>query len=232
MFKKNRKLLIPEMVKIGGMVYTILFPYEFDEAPNNIGLHNYPAGVIKVSDGGRPWAKIHETLLHEIVHAIDYVWLGCLMGHTQIHKLAQGWYQVLCDNNIDWQDYEKIPKKVKVGGYTYKIEYPHRFVDTTEVTWTQVNHQKLVIRMSAGNQEEDWPPWFVKMNLAFVINSAVANIFMEEPIRDWEQDEDAEYDYPPPQVLQVVSNAIYQLLSENPIEECIKNGVYFDKGGK
>jgi hypothetical protein len=229
--KKSRELLLPETVKIGGYDYDVIFPYDFDEAPGFTGLHNYPSGIIKVADKGRPWAKIHETLLHEIFQGLDYIYFGGTLGPGQIQKLAMGWYQLLRDNDIDWQDFEKIPKSVKVGGYTYKIDYPYRFVDRTEVTWTQTNHQRLFIRMSNGTLDEEWPARFVKQNLAFVLNTAVNNVYMEFPIEDHIADDETEYDYPPPQMLHVASMAIFQVLVDNPIEDCINNGVKIDEGG-
>jgi len=97
---------IPKKLKIGGYIWDVIYPYEFAERTDRFGFTDVIRKKIylrEVDDGGKkmPEAYIFETLLHEIIHAIDYIYnsTGDLKEETVI-GLGRGLYQVLKDNKI------------------------------------------------------------------------------------------------------------------------------------
>lgn len=104
---------IPEMIRVGGRDYRILYPHLFrDSTTHPAGQHDPAGQTIKLSainthgETRHPQAIWH-TLLHEILHAIDYVYCGAALlemeqkGEMIIDQLAEGLLQVLQDNHLE-----------------------------------------------------------------------------------------------------------------------------------
>ena len=47
---KNNKIKLPKVVKVGGLLYTIMFPYVFVDQPTYVGLHNGSTTIIRIAD--------------------------------------------------------------------------------------------------------------------------------------------------------------------------------------
>lgn len=134
---------LPNIVRVGGFDLKVYFPYNFDDmnmGEKDLGLFEPSALKIKVQGydtGGvlYPNSIILQTFLHEIFHAIDLIYcydkinslddtfFGEDSEEVSIPSLSVGWYQVLKDNNL--LTLKTIPKKVRVGAYTYDIIYPY-----------------------------------------------------------------------------------------------------------
>lgn len=104
---------IPEMIRVGGRDYRILYPHLFrDSTTHSTGQHDPAGQAIKLSainihgETRHPQAIWH-NLLHEILHAIDYVYCGAALlemgqtGEMIIDQLAEGLLQVLQDNHLE-----------------------------------------------------------------------------------------------------------------------------------
>ena len=98
---------IPKKIKVGGKIYTIDFPYKFKERGDLQGQCDSTLDIIRIgADDGcgnrRSFSSIVITLIHELLHAIDYD-----TGHkifieneNALEGLSHGIYQVLVDNGF------------------------------------------------------------------------------------------------------------------------------------
>lgn len=107
---------IPKTLKIGGHDIKVIYPYVFTEVDGKYGQFDHAAKEIRISNldsGGQERAEsgVLVTLLHEIVHVVDY-----LTGHhgfsgdngeNKIEGLSEGLFQVLRDNDLDFRKTEK-----------------------------------------------------------------------------------------------------------------------------
>jgi len=127
----------PDSLKIGGHIYKVEFPHAFEEE-DQTGVCDYMQGVIRVSDvykhRKRAEQRIKSTLLHEVFHAIDHIYNSRMINNSKksektIDSLECYWFQILADNDLYLEDDFKYPKKVRIGGYDYKVEYPYEFTE-------------------------------------------------------------------------------------------------------
>jgi hypothetical protein len=109
------RMKLPAEVKIGGREYKITFPYLFqDNAQVLYGLHDPGMLSIRISEVDESGNKrtdfaLLQTFLHELIHAVDYVYnQGALTrsdnGERTIDQLAEGLLQVLRDNEINFSN--------------------------------------------------------------------------------------------------------------------------------
>ena len=96
---------IPKKIKVGGHVYRVIYPCDFAENKNLRGQHDGDTKEIRISDDG-PESVIAETLLHEILHAVDSVTGYKLFEDNEraIVGIGEALFQVLRDNNLDFRD--------------------------------------------------------------------------------------------------------------------------------
>ena len=104
---------IPELIKVGGMLIKIFYPTEPVIFKNEKGEDTQADGKILISMGemhiagknvkeNNVYTKdyIGQVFMHEILHAIDYVYNSDHLSEDEIERLSQGLYQVLKDNKI------------------------------------------------------------------------------------------------------------------------------------
>jgi hypothetical protein len=102
---------IPKTLKIGGRIYKITIPFVFTDAHRCLyGLHDPAKQTIKMTELDEFGVKRHQqsidhTFLHEILHAIDNVYIGGKIGMYEdgehiIDQLAEGLLQVIRDNKL------------------------------------------------------------------------------------------------------------------------------------
>jgi len=92
-------------VKVGGFIYKVDYPYAFKERGDLSGQANLTGLTIRVCDrdaGGELYAKekLAEIILHEILHCVDNIYNSNSLEDDQVHRLANGLYQVLKDNDL------------------------------------------------------------------------------------------------------------------------------------
>ena len=99
--KKSRML---KTLKVGGLNYQIVYPYVFETNAVLLGLHEGDQARIKVTKRflnlERHWTKITETLLHEIVHAVDHVYAGNILIEDEVFIMSNYLFQIIRDNKL------------------------------------------------------------------------------------------------------------------------------------
>lgn len=104
---------LPKTLKIGGRKYKVIYPYHFrDTTTTTLGLHDPSGSIIRISDidehgNVRSDFSILHTFLHELIHAVDFVYNNnCITlaetGEGAIDQLAEGLLQVLRDNKLSF----------------------------------------------------------------------------------------------------------------------------------
>jgi len=100
---------LPKELKIGGHVVKVLYPYNFKERVDLSGQYDGQYDEIRIAGcdmGGhaRLESSVWVTLIHEILHAIDYT-----TGHRvftdneqAIEGISEMIYQVLVDHGCLW----------------------------------------------------------------------------------------------------------------------------------
>jgi hypothetical protein len=162
---------LPKKVKVGFAEYTVIYPYVFEDDPTFVGYHDGPNCELKISSHThnvrRADIKIYETLLHEIVHAIDYIYCCCSMNETEVTQLAKGLLHVLRENNLYLNDRNKMPKEVNIGGFTYNVDCPYEVSEG--VVSSIVKHESLSILLAGGYDGRDFNWRILKKNFLTAI---------------------------------------------------------------
>ena len=100
---------IPEKFKIGGHIYTVQFPYRFEERSDINGLHLRESTNIRITDCDETGCKrsvstIYVTVIHEVLHSIDQAFCHGILandkenGENIIKGLSEGIFAFLIDN--------------------------------------------------------------------------------------------------------------------------------------
>ena len=149
---KKNILKLPETLKVGPINYEVLYPYIWVDNYAR-GMTHLTKGYIKVSDKDGPFEqadqKILETFLHEIVHAIDNIYLGSVFEEDDVAIIGIALLQVIRDNNINFAT-NTIPKKVKVGAFDYTVLYPYEYLDTTDL---DASHDEVSLAFRIAEQD-------------------------------------------------------------------------------
>lgn len=206
--------LLPNNVKVGGVVYKVVFPYNFDEDQNLTGIHISQTSEIKISykykGDDRPLQSIYETFIHELAHAIDAVYCGDSFSEEEISKVASGLYQVLLENRLYIDTPNKLPNSVKICGKKYKI-VSYVYKDKENVV-TTIKPDALQIRLGVEQYGNNFSNSYKKVNLIVAIFFAIFDIF------EVRQDSDNIND-----IVQPFSNGWYQVILDNKLEKLIYN---------
>ncbi len=91
------ELTLPHEIRIGGFLYRIVCTVEEDDYLTNHGWwgrYSEAAQLCSVRSDANP-QLMSATLIEEIFHAIEVVYLGEQMDHKDLKNLAAGWFQVL-----------------------------------------------------------------------------------------------------------------------------------------
>ena len=101
---------LPKKIKVGAHTYDVVFPHNFREVDGYMGLHDPLARRILIADcdfGGskRKDADVLKTFIHEIIHAVDNVYLKDRLNDEDdyeriVDSLAEGLTQVLLDAKL------------------------------------------------------------------------------------------------------------------------------------
>ena len=92
-------------VEIGGFNFKVIYPYIFKERFDLCAQMDRTYEEIRIAkndENGSPYCqhKLEESILHEILHGIDYIYNNDSLTEKQIECLAMGLHQVLQKNNI------------------------------------------------------------------------------------------------------------------------------------
>lgn len=144
--KKSRML---KTLKVGGLNYQIIYPYVFETNAVLLGLHEGDQARIKVTKRflnlERHWCKITETLLHEILHAVDHVYAGNILIEDEVFILSNYLYQIVRDNDLNIKK-SILPESVRIGAFDYAVS-TYEFCDDSNSAAT-VEHETLKFMIS------------------------------------------------------------------------------------
>lgn len=204
------KIKLPKTISIGGNIITVEFPYTFKHDEELLGLYEHIESNIKITDKWnskiRSECNVHESLIHEAFHGIDYIYCGGDINHDLLTQLSLGWYQVLVDNIIF--THKSIPNKVKIGGFEFKILKEYEFYDD-DGTYAFVNSICQEIGLSTHKTSSE----YIKRQLTYVITRAIMYYYFSCEEIDIDD-----------MTLQRFSNGIHQVFKDNKIEALVKSG--------
>lgn len=150
-------LKIPKEVEIGGLLYTIHYPYEFEEGPesNKVdGLQTWPDCTVCIKKQHNN-QRLVEILIHELFHAIDYVYTDYVLSDNEpLHdRFSSALYYVFSHNKIITNS--KIPKYVDILGYKYNISDKVCFEDCVKIYASCSNRSKQFIMLAKSAFDVD-----------------------------------------------------------------------------
>jgi len=103
---------IPNLLKVGGMLMKVIFPTEqttYKDEKGETALADGSAlmctGKIEIADRNAEGSiyiedYVGQIFMHELMHAVDYVYNSDSLSEDEIERLSQGLYQVFKDNKI------------------------------------------------------------------------------------------------------------------------------------
>jgi len=203
------KIKLPKSIKVGGIYYDV-YEKEIGFVDDNTlaGIHKGCSSEIKV-DTTRATQKVLETFIHEIVHATDFTCLGYDLEEEHVELLTKNFIQVFVDNNLQLNnDNAKLPKKIRIGPYEYKVVFPYIFKDMPGVTAFSVIHENLAIFLSDREGEDIYKKDYIKFNLFTAIYIVIINLYRSET--------GISVDF------KIASSALFQVFRDNKLEEFIK----------
>jgi len=105
---------IPKKLKVAGRVYSVeltpeVMALDGVQSYGQVRFSNSSMKLCTKIDGNtRNNASLCVSFLHEIIHAIDSAYGESDLTEEQIDSLAEGLYQVLKDNKLDFSEREKL----------------------------------------------------------------------------------------------------------------------------
>ena len=102
-------------IEIGGFDFKVIYPYIFKERYDlcaQIDRTDEEIRIARKDESGSPYCqhKLEESILHEILHGIDYIYNNDSLTEKQIEGLSMGLHQVLQKNNI-YEIFESLKKE-------------------------------------------------------------------------------------------------------------------------
>lgn len=208
-------------LNVGGYVYDLDYPYDFDEISSIDGVCRGLSQTIRVCDRIKVDDQyMLEVLLHESFHAVDYVFLGEIMTEEMVTLLSRAWLQVLADNRELLKFYHPkpvkpdelhVPEKVKVGAYNIKVVYPYEF-QQVDNSLGSINVDQCCIRLPGVYRGFGLSPDCVLTTLVYLINLAILDYYFT-----------SDYEYPDQFNLQPFSNGLYLLFKHNNFERMVQD---------
>lgn len=210
---------LPKTVKIGGMIYKVLYPYKFvKESDEYVGLHSAFEGTIKVSAigeyGERNNHKILSTFIHECLHGIDFWMHPNECTEEMILKLERAVIQLLVDN-VDLT--KEIPEKVRIGSNWYKIIQVNKFDNINCIRYSFTDPEACTIELA---KYVDGDVIAEEAKRIFLMK-CILNLILVEYVFTMEEVEIVE--------LERISFGIYTWLKDNKIYELVRRELMGDE---
>jgi hypothetical protein len=107
---------LPDELKIMGHQYAVKCDARLSLASDHLGECASNVHEIRIGVGeGHPESAVAETLLHEIIHALDYH-LSLGLEHETLGRLSEGLFQVLSANRLKFFESSGCGGDCKCGG--------------------------------------------------------------------------------------------------------------------
>jgi len=200
---------IPETIKIGNVVYKIIWNERLSETDQILGVSHPAYGILWVThDSNVPVIRKEETFIHEVVHLIDasygvfgvfYETLSSDIIEEKVDALSTCIRMVFTESNICFcKEKLEIPGTIKIGGIVYQIEFTPVLYKVRKKS-VDISHLYTTIRLDneiPHNRRESLFLWSVVETINFHFH-----VFPEE-------------DGNP--ILEIFTNGLYQVLKDNP----------------
>lgn len=93
-------MIIPTTVRICGLNYKVTMSENLYLEQGIVGSQNHNTLEILLQNHTIDKQKVTQTFFHEILHAIDAHYLDGKLTEEQVCQIANGFYQVLVDNDM------------------------------------------------------------------------------------------------------------------------------------
>jgi len=102
-------------IEIGGFNFKVIYPYIFTERYDlcaQIDRTYEEMRIARKDENGSPFCqhKLEESIIHEILHGIDFIYNNDSLTEKQVECLSMGLHQVLQKNNI-YEIFENLKKE-------------------------------------------------------------------------------------------------------------------------
>lgn len=213
-----KKLRLPKKVKIGHVEYKIIYPYifEYSDTKECTGLHTPSNCTIKISreasDGRkRNNIRVLETFMHEILHAIDSVYMNDIFEENHVSRFSTCLTNFFLDNP-HWNISENtIPDYLEIGPYIYTIKYPYNDDDFPDISYLGDN-TGCIYYLKGSWHNNDINIDLVKANLMVLV---LTSIDYEYVICAHEEEEVLE------EVRETFAKGIIQVFKDNKLNKLI-----------
>lgn len=207
-------LKFPSKLTVGGLIYDISYPHEFEDGQDLLGLHSGTGGWIRIgnrkarSEGIRNKQAIMEVFVHEVLHAIDFIYCGDVLSEQEIETLTRALFQVLSDNDLCLETND-MPEVVRICGVNFIITDDYKYKDTGDST-SHVDFDTYSIYIGKDLNGMPFSDQFKKITFMYTLVHSMLYMYMSskaiEVLRDKLQ-------------IRSLSNGLYQVLRDNKFEE-------------
>lgn len=213
------KRILPKTVKIAGFDYKVVFPHVFDPSSSFLGILDAPQLEMRIAEytqlgDKRPPEAIMETFFHENFHGIEHNYLCESISHDDLNILAKAWFHIFRYNRIF--TIKGIPKKVNIGGFTYQVLYPFKFIDDPNQITGATYHNSLKIKLRGFTEDgQKVKVELVKKELIFYIFMALRSFYI---LNSFAEDDGEDK-------MRIIASGWYQVAKDNNFEELVKKSV-------
>lgn len=204
--KKEKKIKdVPNVIKVAGINFKVELKEKFrDDSCNNWGFCNPSKArilILTVYDGVElSTCTILASVLHEIVHAIDHVYLNGDLSEETVTILSDIVFHILSDNGLDFSG------TIKILGKTYEIIDNYEFKDCDQSISLVVDESQLKILRSGYENSEVLRMCTLKCVLGSIFRNSS---FLDEEIVD-------NFNF------NAFSSGLFQVLNDSGLDDIIK----------
>ena len=177
---------VPKSINVGGYKFKVTYPHQFLERTELGGLciplqqEIFVTDTIDGCDERRSMQSVFEFLIHESVHAVDYVFLGGVLTEQEVVLIARGWHQVLRDNDITvYNSTEfKLPESLNVANSIFKIVYPYEYHEYEDIIGS-LDPDRIIIYLVDKFHGVPLPKDVREENFIEIVNKAILYGYFE-----------------------------------------------------
>ena len=95
------KVKIQSPIQVGGHGYKIVFSNKTGD-DDDWGQLNHKDLIIRLNPKLKNVSVLRQTLIHELDHAVDWVYVSRELQERQIYNISQGWNQIFDQLGIEF----------------------------------------------------------------------------------------------------------------------------------
>ena len=104
------KIRIPNKIKVGGHWIGIFYEKKLFDNHGKYGQSRFPENEIALQDRDMVNSRKSQTLIHELLHFVDFVYNNCNLEENTVNALATGIHALLVDLGVEF-DFSEINYK-------------------------------------------------------------------------------------------------------------------------